>query len=85
MIIGYKIKLDSIEKVKKFTSVVLTFENDIDLMQGRYVIDGKSLMAIFSLDLTSVLKVLIHDTSLSDFAKFEKIMEEFRVYEDKNN
>ena len=82
MIIGRKIKLDSIEKVKRFTSVVLTFENDIDIMQGRYVIDGKSLMAIFSLDLTKVLKVLIHDTSLSDFAKFEKVMEEFRVDED---
>lgn len=79
MIIGHKIKLDSIDKVKKFTSVVLTFENDIDIMQGRYVIDGKSLMGIFSLDLTKVLKVLIHDTSLSDFAKFEKVMEEFRV------
>ena len=79
MIIGRKIKLDSIEKVKKFTSVVLTFENEIDIMQGRYVINGKSLMAIFSLDLTKVLKVLIHDTSLSDFAKFEKVMEEFRV------
>ena len=79
MIIGRKIKLDSIEKVKRFTSVVLTFENDIDIMQGRYVIDGKSLMGIFSLDLTKVLKVLIHDTSLSDFAKFEKVMEEFRV------
>ena len=82
MIIGHKIKLDSIEKVKKFTSVVLTFENEIDIMQGRYVINGKSLMAIFSLDLTKVLKVLIHDTSLSDFAKFEKVMEEFRVDED---
>ena len=82
MIIGRKIKLDSIEKVKKFTSVVLTFENEIDIMQGRYVINGKSLMAIFSLDLTKVLKVLIHDTSLSDFAKFEKVMEEFRVDED---
>ena len=79
MIIGHKIKLDSIDKVKKFTSVVLTFENDIDIMQGRYVIDGKSLMGIFRLDLTKVLKVLIHDTSLSDFAKFEKVMEEFRV------
>lgn len=81
MIIGHKIKLDTIEKVKKFTSVVITFDNDIDIMQGRYVIDGKSLMAIFSLDLTSVLKVLIHDTSFKDFAKFEKVMEEFRVDE----
>lgn len=83
MIIGYKIKIDSIEKVKKFSSVVTTFDNDIDLMLGRYVINAKSVIAIFSLDLTRVLKVFIHDASLSDLARFEKAMEEFRVHEDK--
>ena len=85
MIIGYKIKLDTIDKVKKFANVVGTFENDIDIMSGRYVINAKSVIAIFSLDLTSVLKVLIHDASLSDLAKFEKVMEEYRVHEDQNN
>ena len=81
MIVGYKIKLDTMEKVKKFTSIVDTFGNDIDLMCGRYVVNAKSVIAIFSLDLTSVLKVIIHDASLSDLAKFEKVMEEFRVDE----
>ena len=79
MIIGYEIKLDTIEKVKKFSSVVETFDNDIDIMSGRYVINGKSVIAIFSLDLGNVLKVIIHNASLSDVAKFEKAMEEFRV------
>lgn len=81
MIIGYEIKLDTIEKVKKFSSVVETFDNDIDVMSGRYVINGKSVIAIFSLDLGNVLKVIIHNASLSDVAKFEKAMEEFRVDE----
>lgn len=83
MIIGYKIKLDTLEKVKKFASKIETFENDIDIMCGRYVVNAKSVIAIFSLDLRSVLKVIIHDASLSDVAKFEKVMEEFRVDEDK--
>ena len=81
MIIGFKIKLDTIEKVKKFTSVISTFENDIDIMQGRYVINGKSLIAIFSLDLTRVLKVIIHDAEIPDVARLEKVLEEFRVNE----
>ena len=79
MIIGYEIKLDTIEKVKKFSGVVETFDNDIDIMSGRYVINGKSIIAIFSLDLGNILKVIIHNASLSDVARFEKAMEEFRV------
>ena len=79
MIIGYKIKLDTIEKVKKFTSVVEKFENDIDIMQGRYVINAKSVIAIFSLDLTRILKVIIHDATVQDVSRLEEILEEFRV------
>lgn len=81
MIIGYKIKLDTIEKVKKFTSVICTFDNDIDIISGKYVVNAKSVIAIFSLDLMNVLKVIIHNASLNDVAKFEKAMEEFRVNE----
>ena len=81
MIIGYKIKLDTIEKVKKFTSVIETFENDIDIMQGRYVINAKSVIAIFSLDLTKVLKVIIHDATVKDTARLEEILKEFRTDE----
>lgn len=79
--IEYEIKLDTIEKVKRFVRVIDKFENDIDIISGRYVINAHSIMAIFSLDLMSVLKVIIHDVSLSDVAKFEKVMEEFRVDE----
>lgn len=81
MIVDYKIKLDTIEKVKKFTSVVCTFDNDIDIISGKYVVNAKSVIAIFSLDLMNVLKVIIHNASLNDIAKFEKAMEEFRVNE----
>ena len=75
----YEIKLDTIEKVKKFVSVIDKFDNDIDIISGRYVINAHSIMAIFSLDLMNVLKVIIHNASLNDVAKFEKVMEEFRV------
>ena len=85
MIRGYKIKLDTIDKVKKFTSVIVTFENDIDLILGRYLIDAKSIMGIFSLDLTKPLELIIRDATLSDITRLEKEVEEFRVDEDKNN
>ena len=79
MIIGYEIKLDTIDKVKKFTSIIDTFENEIDLISNRYIVDAKSIMGIFSLDLTNSLKVIIHDANAKDRERLEEVMEEFRV------
>jgi phosphotransferase system HPr-like phosphotransfer protein len=73
------IKLETIEKVKKFISVIVNFANDIDIVSGRYVINAKSLLAIFSLDLTKELKLVIHDATEQDTERLEKVMEEFRV------
>ena len=83
MILGYEIRLDTIDKIKKFSSAILTFENDIDILQGKYVINAKSVIAIFSLDLTNIIKVIIHDASIEDVAKLENVLKEFRVDEDK--
>ena len=53
------IRLNSIEKVKNFVSRVSTFECDVDIIYGRYVIDGKSMMGIFSLNLMNPITVMI--------------------------
>lgn len=79
MNIGYEIKLDTIKKVEKFTSIIETFKNEIDIISGRYVINAKSVIAIFSLDLTSVLKVIIHDANIEEIGRLQKVLEEFRV------
>jgi phosphotransferase system HPr-like phosphotransfer protein len=54
-----KIRLNTIEKVKKFISVVTFFDGDLIIESGKYVVDGKSIMGILSLDLNKdlVLKV----------------------------
>ena len=82
MIIGYKIKLDTIDKVKKFINIVDKFENDIDIISGRYLVNAKSIMALFSLELARPLSVIIHDASIKDVARLQEQMEEFRVNED---
>lgn len=79
MIIGYKIKLDTIEKVKRFTGIIDTFENEIDLISNRYIVNAKSIMGVFSLDLTQNLSVIIHDATMKDVARLQELMEEFRV------
>ena len=47
-----KISLNSIDKVKTFVNVINRFDAEFDLVSGRYVIDAKSIMGIFSLDIS---------------------------------
>ena len=55
-----QISLNSIDKVKAFVNDITKFENDFDLVSGRYVIDAKSIMGIFSLDLSKPIDLSIH-------------------------
>lgn len=55
-----KICLNSIDKVKAFVNDITKFETDFDLVSGRYVIDAKSIMGIFSLDLSKNIDLNIH-------------------------
>lgn len=54
------INLGSIDKVKSFVNDITKFDSDFDLVSGRYVIDAKSIMGIFSLDLSKPINLNIH-------------------------
>lgn len=54
------ISLNSIDKVKAFVNDLTRFDEDFDLVSGRYVIDAKSIMGIFSLDLSRPIDLNIH-------------------------
>ena len=54
-----KISLSSIEAVRNFVEIVRKFNEEIDLSSGRYVVDAKSIMGIFSLDLSKPIEVLL--------------------------
>ncbi len=55
-----QISLNSIDKVKSFVNDLSKFDSDFDLVSGRYVIDAKSIMGIFSLDLSKPIDLNIH-------------------------
>ena len=63
----FTIKLDSIDEVKEFVALTNKCAFDIDLMSGRYAIDAKSIMGIFSLDLSKDLELKIHSDDCADF------------------
>ena len=51
---------DTLAKVKSFVNEVTKFDNEFELVSGRYVVDAKSIMGIFSLDLTKPITLNIH-------------------------
>ena len=72
----YDIRLSTIEDVQKFVKAVTSCEYDVDLASGRYIVDAKSIMGIFSLDLLQPIRMTIHTDK--DTA-FEKEIEPFLV------
>ena len=70
-----QISLNSIDKVKSFVNSITQFDFDCDLISGRYVIDAKSIMGIFSLDLSKPIELAIHSE-----ANLEEIMEVIKPY-----
>lgn len=65
-----KISLNSIDKVKSFVNTISQYSFDFDLISGRYVIDAKSIMGIFSLDLSKPIDLNIH----ADGAALDTVM-----------
>ncbi len=71
------ISLNSIDKVKSFVNDITKFDNDFDLVSGRYVIDAKSIMGIFSLDLSKPINLNIQDTENMD--EILKVLEPYII------
>ena len=72
------ITLNDFSKIKKFSSDVVKFESDIDLVKGRYIIDAKSTIGIFTLDLSSPVDVIIHSDNEDEIKRFNEVMEKYK-------
>jgi phosphotransferase system HPr-like phosphotransfer protein len=70
------ISLNSIDKVKNFVNLINRFDYDFDLVSGRYVIDAKSIMGIFSLDLSKPIALNIY----ADDKNIDEILNELAPY-----
>ena len=72
-----RISLNSIDKVKSFVNDLVKFTDvDFDLVSGRYVLDAKSIMGIFSLDLSKPIDLNIH----ADANRMDEIMSVLSPY-----
>ena len=71
-----QVSLNSIDKVKSFVKDISQFSCDFDLISGRYVIDAKSMLGIFSLDLSKPIDLAIHASD----DEVREIMEVLKPY-----
>lgn len=71
-----QIFLNSIDKVKKFVNLIGKYDCEFDLISGRYVIDAKSIMGIFSIDLSKPIQLDIH----TDGEKLTQILDEIQDF-----
>lgn len=72
------VMLNDFNKIRKFTTEVSGFESDIDLVRGRYIIDAKSIVGIFTLDLSEPVDVVLWSENEEEINRFKKIMKEFK-------
>ena len=68
----YNIKLTSLDDVKGLVDASVSAPYEIDLSQGRYIINGKSQLGVLSLDLSSSIKLIIHCDNDEDILPFVK-------------
>lgn len=72
------INLNDWSKATKFTKVATDFESDIDIIRGRYLINGKSTMGIFTIDLSKPVEVALISDNQVEINRFIKEMEQFK-------
>ena len=72
----FDLLLSSINDVKDFVNIVSKYDFDVDLTSGIYVVDAKSIMGIFSLDLSKPIKVEVHS---DDCDKFMEELDKFII------
>ena len=70
------VRLNAIDDVKQFVNTIMRFDFDIDLVSGRYAVDAKSIMGIFSLDLSKPIDLNIHTEDGAD-----EVMKVLKNYE----
>lgn len=72
------VNLNEMTKLNGFVNEVATFESNVDAVRGRYVIDAKSIMGMFSFDLSKDLEIILHSDDDAEIARFIEVMKKYQ-------
>ena len=70
--------LNDMNKMKRFIDKVFRFESNIDAVKERYVVNAKSVMGLFSLDLSEPIELRLYSANEDEMVKFINDMKEFQ-------
>jgi phosphocarrier protein HPr len=73
-----KLNLNNVDDIKKFCNLTQTFVSDIDIISDRYICDAKSLMGIFSYDLSKPVTIGLISDDADEIRRFNSVMEDFK-------
>lgn len=76
-----KIKLKTLDDANKLAAICGTFEEDIDIVVGRYIIDAKSYLGILSIGFSNEMNVIFHSSNIKLKQYFYKMIERWKVEE----
>ena len=77
----FKVKLNKIISIKDFANMASGFESDIDIISGRYTGDAKSIMGLFSYDLSKPVDIVIHSDDEEELKRFAEAIKPYEVKE----
>lgn len=72
------VNLNEMKKLNGFVNEVATFESNVDAVRGRYVIDAKSIMGMFSFDLSKDVEIILHSDDEAEIARFIEVMKKYQ-------
>lgn len=73
-----KIKLALAEDIKKFVNEARTFTSDINVRSGNYVVDGKSILGLFSINTSNPIEIELVSSDLEEIEKFNVVISKFK-------
>lgn len=73
-----KIKLALAEDIKKFVNEARTFTSDINVRSGNYVVDGKSILGLFSINTSNPIEIELVSSDLEEIEKFNIMISKFK-------
>lgn len=79
--IHFTVLINTIESVKDFNKKIWDIGADVDLKQGRYTVDAKSILGIFSMDITRTIELVIYDKEEKNKEKYLELLKEYIIPE----
>lgn len=75
----FNINLNNFENIRTFHEIVCKFDSDVDTYSGRYIVDAKSILGLYTLDLSQNIDIKIHTEDEEVVREFKNAIKKYMV------